>query len=138
MKTKNQSKKDRLNQLKQMGVKTLADRVINLEREVRRLSIATENKHKENQTLRDEVERLKGGLRYYADHNHLTDFPTAWLPDWDTCSGEPANWWFNSEEVPEQTVGVEDGSIAAAILNGAVMTPNSDETVCVMPSKEYL
>lgn len=91
-----------------------------------------------NAQLRAEVERLKAGLRFYASHRHMRGFPDDWASDWDTCSGEPGNWWFNSEEVTEQSVGVEDGSIAAAILNGAVMTPDSDETYCEMPSKENI
>ena len=84
-----------------------------------------------------ENERLKAGLQYYADSKHCWGkFPADWV-DWDTCSGEPTNWWFNSEEAQEQPVGVEDGTIAKMILNGAVMTPDSDETECVMPEVDH-
>ena len=87
----------------------------------------------ERNRLASENERFKAGLQFYANHEHLMgNFPSEW-PDWDTCSGEPGNWWFNSEEPQEQPVGVEDGTVASAVLRGAIMTPDSDETICVPP-----
>lgn len=70
---------------------------------------------KANVDLAAESERLREGLRFYAHGQH-------WINElhddkWDTCSGEPQNWYWreNSEDAAE---GIENGGIAQIYLSG--------------------
>lgn len=83
--------------------------------------------------LRDENTNLRNGLRFYADQEHMYGHQTQeWEIDagWDTCSGEPGNWLFPENDDP---IGIENGSVANAVLNGAIMTPDSDEIIYIFP-----
>lgn len=56
----------------------------------------------------DELARLREALEFYAHGNHYHFFSDTW----DTCSGEPQNFWFDEAE----TAMIEDGSVARAAL----------------------
>lgn len=57
----------------------------------------------------DELARLREALQFYAHGNHYHFFSDTW----DTCSGEPQNFWFDEAE----TGMIEDGSVARAALS---------------------
>ncbi len=63
-----------------------------------------------------EIERLKGGLQWYADGNHYE------LEGWEDCSGESSNWLFPTKG--EDSWMVDDGGIAKAVLDGWWINPN--------------
>lgn len=59
----------------------------------------------------NEIANLREALRWYAEGHH---FRKADQEPWDTVSGEPQNWWCDESG----TAMVEDGSLAAMVLNG--------------------
>lgn len=62
----------------------------------------------ERNRLRAENDRLRTGLRFYANGHHMQlNDPSAW----DTVSGEPQNWWCD-----EGTATIEDGWLAKKVL----------------------
>lgn len=70
----------------------------------------------ENEALREDAERMRDGLRYYAHGEH-------WITEggsrdkWDTCPGESGAWWWRENE-DESAEAVEDGSVARMTLAG--------------------
>jgi len=66
-----------------------------------------------------EIERLKAGLKWYAEGNHfvLDD-------DWDTVSGEPQEWLCG----PESGM-IEDGGVARTVLAGGHMVEGDDDLI---------
>ena len=74
--------------------------------------------------LRAEVERLKGGLKFYADGAHAVFNDES---AWDTVSGEPQNFWCDEAG----TATVEDGWVAKRILEGWALPddPNAEEMI---------
>lgn len=77
-----------------------------------------------------EIERLKGGLKFYADGEHFNrNDPHAW----DTVSGEPDNFYCDEAD----TATVEDGTIAARVLAGWAMPPDDDEMM-IPPARAAL
>lgn len=70
----------------------------------------------ECQQLRAQVERFRLALRFYANGEH---FNTDDDEEFDTVSGEPANWLYSGRE--DSTTSIEDGSIAKLTLQGKVV-----------------
>lgn len=71
--------------------------------------------------LEAENQKLKEGLKYYADGHHFTKTDE---DAWDTVSGEPANFY----EDENSTAIIEDGSIAKQVLAGNYKVLEDDET----------
>lgn len=80
-----------------------------------------------NVGLAVENERLREGLRWYADGHHYD------LDDWDYCSGESSNWLFPPTEHGWM---VDNGGIARSILDhGHSINPNheSEDYITIAP-----
>lgn len=66
--------------------------------------------------LRERIRVLSEALRFYANGDH-------WIAEggvpmkWDTCSGEPQNWYWRENE-NDDAEGIEDGEIAKMALLG--------------------
>ena len=79
-----------------------------------------------------DAERLRGGLKWYADGHHYD------LDDWDTCSGESQNWLFPplNEDLDAPSWVIDNGGIARAILEGHSINPNhaEDDEITLPPA----
>jgi hypothetical protein len=69
--------------------------------------------------LSAEIERLRKGLKYYADGCHMMLNEPG---EWDTVSGEPQNFYCDNAG----TATIEDGSIAKKILEGWALSDDDD------------
>ncbi len=70
----------------------------------------------ERDDFRAEVERLRGGLRFYADKQHMLG---DW-DDWESCSGEPEQILFPPTN---DSMGIENGGCARAALYDGTHPP---------------
>lgn len=68
--------------------------------------------------LLETLERYRAALRYYA---HGLHFDRGNHADWDTVSGEPANFWCN-----DAGDTIEDGTLAKLTLQGAQINWTDD------------
>lgn len=72
-----------------------------------------------------EIERLRNGLKFYAERCHFVWHDAS---VWDTVSGEPPNFW----EDESNSATVEDGSIAQWILKGWSL-PDDPQSEAMIP-----
>ena len=73
-----------------------------------------------------DAERLKRGLKFYADGCHFSaDGET---DTWDTVSGEPQNYWCD-----EAGTTIEDGGIAKQFLQGWDFDDDPDSERMIPP-----
>jgi hypothetical protein len=84
---------------------------------------ATQSQGDEIVRLRADVERLKAGLKWYADGSHVVGLDD----DWDTVSGEPQNWLCG----PESGM-VENGGVAKTVMDGGYIV--DDEEIIAEPA----
>lgn len=75
------------------------------------------------------IPNLEAALRYYAEGHHFEVSDSNW---WDTCSGEPINFYFDEAG----TAQVEDGSLAKMVLAGAPMPQENEEILVDIPQSE--
>ena len=88
-----------------------------------------------NFALAAENQLLRQALRFYGNGDHwITEGQSQ--SEWDTCSGEPQNWWWR-ENPNDDAEGVEDGRIAAMALRGEAINWDGEEPKVVEGEPEW-
>ncbi len=70
-----------------------------------------QNKDRYMSDISEKLSAMASALQFYADGEHYMLDEEA---NWDTCSGEPGNWIFDSDGA----ASIEDGSVAKIALEG--------------------
>ena len=90
---------------------------------------------KGNFDLAAENQLLRQALRFYGNGDHwITEGKSK--HEWDTCSGEPQNWWWR-ENTNDDAEGIEDGRVAAMALRGETIDWEGEEPKVVEGEPEW-